>query len=225
MLTPDQIRNVEFNRGRGYRAEDVDEFIDNCVETVEALLRDKEELSQKMQVLAEKVVEYRNEEDSIRSAVLSAQRTGDKTIREAEEKAAAIIGEAEAKAADIHAEMLKQVEAEKQELDRIKQEVTAFKTKLMTMYREHLAQIGMLPAEENAAEQPTEETVEEAFVEPDGDEDMIIVPDTEEEKKEETDSRFSNLKFGEDYNISEDDDEFEEDEEEKRPRGLFKKRK
>ena len=224
MLTLDQIRNIEFNRGRGYRAEDVDDFIDNCVETVEALLRDKEELSQKMQVLAEKVVEYRNEEDSIRSAVLSAQRTGDRTIREAEEKAAAIISEAEAKAQDMQAEALRQIEAEKRELDRVRQEVATFKANLMALYREHLAQIGMLPAEEatEVAEQPAEEAVEEQTVEPDGDEDMIIVPDTEE-KPEEPASRFSNLKFGEDYDISEDEDDFET--EEQRPRGLFKKRK
>lgn len=224
MLTLDQIRNIEFNRGRGYRAEDVDEFIDNCVETVEALLRDKEELSQKMQVLAEKVVEYRNEEDSIRSAVLSAQRTGDRTIREAEEKAAAIVSEAQTKAQTMREEALLQIEAEKKELDRIKQEVTEFKARLMAMYREHLEQIGMLPAEETPPAQPAEETPAEQAAEPDGDEDMIIVPDTED-KEEEPASRFSNLKFGEHYNISEDEDDIEEEEEEKRPRGLFKKRK
>ena len=93
MMTLDSIRNVEFSRGRGYRADEVDDFIDACVETVETLQRENETLNQKMKVLADKLVEYRNEEDSIRAALLSAQRTGDIIIREAKDQAEQILQE------------------------------------------------------------------------------------------------------------------------------------
>ena len=226
MLTLEEIRNIEFSRGRGYRAEEVDDFIDACTETVEQLLREKEELSQKMKVLADKVVEYRNEEDSIRSALLSAQRAGDATLREAEEKAAAVKAEAEAEVAKIRAAATEKIEAEKAELKRVQQEVAAFKARLMSLYKDHLAAIGMLP------EQEAQEEIEEPQPEAPAEEDVVVAPVAEETVQPVSDedgdmkvvSRFSDLKFGEDYDISSDYDEEDEDEEDK-PRGIFKKRK
>ena len=89
MMTLEDIRNIEFNRGRGYRSEEVDDFIDECVATMEHLVQENAEVNQKMKALADKVAEYRNDEDSIRAALLSAQRTGDTIIREAQAKAKA----------------------------------------------------------------------------------------------------------------------------------------
>ena len=77
MMTLEDIRNVAFSRGRGYRAEEVDDFIDECVAAMEQLVRENDVVNQKMKVLADKLAEYRNDEDSIRSALLNAQRTGD----------------------------------------------------------------------------------------------------------------------------------------------------
>ena len=97
MMTLDEIRHVEFTRGRGYRAEEVDDFIDECVETLEQYRKENEEATQKMKMLADKLAEYRNEEDSIRAALLNAQRAGDTALREAEEKAVAGQAGAEAR--------------------------------------------------------------------------------------------------------------------------------
>ena len=203
MLTLDEIRNIEFGRGRGYRAEEVDDFIDACVETVEQLIREKEELTQKMKVLADKVIEYRNDEDSIRAALLNAQRAGDAVLREAEAKAAEIVREAEQQAANIRSVALSKVDSEKHELERIQREVEAFKSRLMALYKEHLEIISKLPSEkaEPAKEEaaPTEETAAEepapvveaepavveeapAAEEPteESDDDMIVVPAAEE---------------------------------------------
>ena len=223
MMTLDEIRNIEFSRGRGYRAEEVDDFIDACTETVEQLIREKEELSQKMKVLADKVVEYRNEEDSIRSALLNAQRAGDAALREAEEKAAAIKAEAETEAANIRTAERAKIEAEKAELQRVQQEAAAFKARLMSLYKDHLAVIGMLP-EEKVEEQPepAAETEDDVVVAPNAED--TVQPASEDEEEMKVVSRFSDLKFGEDYDISKDYDEDEENEELK-PRGLFKKRK
>lgn len=248
MLTLDEIRNVEFGRGRGYRAEEVDDFIDACVETVEQLIREKEELTQKMKVLADKVIEYRNDEDSIRAALLNAQRAGDAVLREAEAKAAEIVREAEQQAANIRSVALSKVDSEKHELERIQREVEAFKSRLMALYKEHLEIISKLPsekaepakeeaapAEETAAEEPApvveaepavveeapaaEESTEES------DDDMIVVPAAEEvvvptegEDDMKPVSRFSDLKFGNDYDIRTDKDDLPK-------RSPFKKRK
>ncbi len=228
MMTLDEIRNVEFSRGRGYRAEEVDDFIDACTETVEQLIREKEELSQKMKVLADKLVEYRNDEDSIRAALLNAQRAGDAALREAEDKAAAIKKQAEAEAENIHAVAMNKIEAEKNELERVQREVAAFKARLTSLYKEHLEIIGMLPEPEKAEQPVAEEAPAEPETESAPKEDVVVAPAAEEtvqpaaeeEKERKPVSRFADLKFGDDYDISTDED----DEDNDKPRGFFKKR-
>lgn len=224
-MTLDEIRNVEFSRGRGYRAEEVDDFIDSVAETVEQLIREKEELAEKMRVLADKIVEYRNDEDSIRAALLNAQRAGDAARREAEQQAAEIRRAAESEAEDIRSVALAKIEEEKRELERVQREVTAFKTRLMSLYKEHLAVIGMLP-EEEAKAAPAEEAAsapaeDDVVVAPAADEEAAPAPAEEEMKPV---SRFSDLKFGNDYDISEDAED-DDGEDEPKSRNPFKKRK
>lgn len=236
MLTLDGIRNVEFTRGRGYRAEEVDDFIDACEETVQALMNEVDTLNQKMKVLADKLVEYRNDEDSIRAALLNAQRTGDTVLREAEEKAKTLLSDAEGQLKKARADIAFQIEEEEKELVRVKNEVAAFKAQLLTMYKEHLAAINVLPEEDvketvktaepvPAAEQPVpvEQPVAQVTQVVDVAEAQTVVdtftpPQPEEDMKPL--SRFGELKFGNDYSIADD-----EDGEDDKPRGLFKKRK
>ncbi len=232
MMTLEEIRNIEFNRGRGYRSEEVDDFIDECVETIEHLVQENAEVNQKMKALADKVAEYRNDEDNIRSALLSAQRTGDTIIREAEAKAKALLESAQQEADAARRDLLANIERETNELARVKNEIAQFKAKLLGLYKEHLSLINLLP--EEAAEQPAaaeEPAAEVPVSEPqEDDSDMIVVaPVTEETVQEEADeelkplSRFADLKFGDDYDIHADDEE--DDEHEKLTRGLFRKKK
>lgn len=228
MMTLDSIRNVEFSRGRGYRADEVDDFIDACVETVETLQRENETLNQKMKVLADKLVEYRNEEDSIRAALLSAQRTGDIIIREAKDQAEQILQEAQEKARRAREDCQGAITDEQKELDRVQREVAAFKARMLSLYKEHLALINVLPEVKEAPAAAEEEPVTAAEpVTPA--EDVVVAPEAasaDEAPAEETMksvSRFSNLKFGADYNISDDDDE--DDEDDKKAHNPFRRKK
>ena len=230
MMTLEQIRNVEFNRGRGYRTDDVDDFIDECVETVAYLIQENQAITQKMKALADQVAAYRNDEDAIRAALLNAQRTGDTVVREAEAKAKAILEEAQNGAEGMRRELLCQVEDEKRQLEQIKQEVAAFKAKLLDLYREHLSVVKLLPDDsEPTVEQPQAPAVEEPVAEeqPAEDEAVVVAPVTEEPMQVEEEelkpfSRFDGLKFGNDYDIHADED----DEDEEAPsKGLFRKKK
>ncbi len=216
MMTLEEIRHVEFTRGRGYRAEEVDDFIDECVETLEQYRKDNEETNQKMKLLADKLAEYRNDEDSIRAALLNAQRAGDTTLREAEEKAALIIEEAQLRAKGIEEEAKKQIGEQQQELERVRREVSQFKQQMLTMYKEHLAQINVLPeVEEASAPEAAEEVI---TVAPMAEEEVAEPLQSQEEQQPL--SRFADLKFGEDYRIEDDADD-----EEEAPRGFFRKKK
>ncbi len=252
MLTLDAIRNVQFNRGRGYRADEVDEFIDECIETMEALQRETEVLNQKIKVLADKVTEYRAEEDNIRAALISAQRTGDVVLREANEKAEKIVAEANEKARRIREDAEGAIGDEQHELKRIKKEVASFKARMLGLYKEHLSLINVLPEEkeELPAEQPApvaetvvapveELPVEQPVVEEAPapieqtvvpEEETVVVPpeivsesvEVEETAEMKPVSRFANLKFGANYNIADDDDEEDTG---KRAHNPFRKKK
>ena len=172
LLTADRIRHITFTPGRGntYRDTDVDDFVDQCADTVQALTARIDELNQKMEVLADKLVEYRNEEDSIRSALLSAQRLGDSIVREAKQKAELMLDDARIKADKIKENARREIGDEELELKRIQKEVSDFKAKLLDMYRQHLSLIDLLPEvkEEDvpAAAEPVAEEPASADVAP-----------------------------------------------------------
>ncbi len=165
MLTAKDIREVKFNRSMGgYKTAEVDEFLDRCADVVEELTAQCEENERKMQVLAETIVDYRNQEDSIRSALISAQRMSESVISDARKQANDILDAANNEAANLHTKALRETAAEQEELRRVRQEVADFKTKLMAIYREHLTLIGVL--EDTSAEEPTAEPVAEEEVKP-----------------------------------------------------------
>lgn len=211
MLTLEEIRNVEFYRGRGYRADEVDDFIDECVETMEALVQENETMAQKMKVLADKVTEYRNDEDAIRSALLSAQRTGETILRDANARAEQILRDAEAKAAAIREDATSAIAEEHEELARAQKEVAAFKARLLSLYKEHLALLGMLPDVIPETPAPTEPETP-VVVEPEEPEEAEMEDISSNDEEERPVSRFEGLKFGADYSIADDtDDEEDED--------------
>ena len=182
MITAKEIREVKFSRSMGgYKTNEVDAFLDRCADAFEELTKLSEENERKMQVLAETVVDYRNQEDSIRSALISAQRMSESVISEARKQAEDIREAARADAAAMHEQAVADTAAEQEELRRIRQEVADFKAKLLATYREHLTLIGILesaPAEESA---PVEKTVpaevaEESVTVPEVDEPTIDIP-------------------------------------------------
>lgn len=90
MLTPDRIREKTFQTtGRGsYRAEDVDRFLNEVSVSYEQMFKENTDLIKKISILAKKVEEYRADEDSLKMALLNAQKLADKIVAEAKETAA-----------------------------------------------------------------------------------------------------------------------------------------
>ena len=90
MLTPDRIKEKTFQTtGRGsYRAEDVDGFLNEVAASYEQMYKENTDLIKKISILAKKVEEYRADEDSLKMALLNAQKLADKIVAEAKETAA-----------------------------------------------------------------------------------------------------------------------------------------
>ncbi len=151
LLTAQDIEDVQFKKTFGrYETDGVDAFLDRCAETVEALTRTNAENEHKMQVLGQSIVEYRAQEDTIRNALMNAQRMSDTILGEARQQAEQITAEAKEQAAHIHETAEADVQAERAELKRVQDEVASFKARLLSIYREHLTLIGVLTDEEKA---------------------------------------------------------------------------
>ena len=100
MLTPAKIKNHHFEAaGRNaYKADSVDSFFEEVAASYEQMFRENGEMYKKISLLAERLEEYRNDEDNIRNALLTAQRMSEQIQREAREKADTLVSEAQARA-------------------------------------------------------------------------------------------------------------------------------
>jgi cell division initiation protein len=88
MLTPQEVNEKVFPKASfgGYNMTTVDEFLDTLTEDYTALYKENAVLKSKMKVLAEKVEEYRETEDAMRSTLLTAQKMATTLVKEAEDK-------------------------------------------------------------------------------------------------------------------------------------------
>ena len=86
MLTPQQIDEIAFSKATfgGYKMEDVDEFLEPLTEDYVTLYKENALLKSKMRVLVGKLEEYRKNEAGMKDAIVNAQKTCDKMVREAE---------------------------------------------------------------------------------------------------------------------------------------------
>jgi cell division initiation protein len=95
MTTAQDIREKTFEKSfNGYNMGQVDEFLDEMAADFSAMAKENAALKGKMRVLVEKVEEYRQTEDSMRLALLSAQKMSSQIESEAQAKADAILAEA-----------------------------------------------------------------------------------------------------------------------------------
>ena len=96
MFTPQEIQEKTFEKAvfGGYDMQTVDEFLEPLTEDYITLYRENAVLKSKMKVLVEKLEEYRAQEQSMRKAIVSAQRTADAMVAEAERKCAQLMNDA-----------------------------------------------------------------------------------------------------------------------------------
>ena len=104
MLTPDKIKEKSFQTtGRGsYRAEDVDNFLSEVTASYEQMFKENGDLIKKITLLAKKIEEYRADEESLKMALLNAQKLADKIVAEAKETAEKENAEINAETARLH---------------------------------------------------------------------------------------------------------------------------
>ena len=167
MLTPQEVSERAFQKASfgGYNMAQVDEFLDVLTGDYSTLYSENAVLKSKMKVLVDKVEEYRSTEEAMRKALMTAQRMADDLVKEAEQKKADILREAEGEALRRKEEINKELTAEAYRLQEAQRATASFVEKvraLQTGQAEFLDKLADLcPAGAAQSADPVEEAVEE----------------------------------------------------------------
>ena len=102
MITPQQIEQISFGRATfgGYDMQSVDEVLGPLTDDYITLYKENSLLKSKMRVLVAKLEEYRNNEESMKDAIVNAQKTCDQMVKAAEEKCTQMLADANATATE-----------------------------------------------------------------------------------------------------------------------------
>ena len=139
MLTPMEIHNKEFKKGmRGYKEEEVDEFLDKVVTDFEKLYRENGELKDKLSVINERVDTYNLMEKTLQNTLVVAQTTAEDVVLNARKKSELIISEAEEQAKRIVEEANKSVINIHRDFENLKKDAQVFKTRFRTLLESEL---------------------------------------------------------------------------------------
>jgi cell division initiation protein len=139
MLTPMEIHNREFKKVmRGYKEEEVDEFLDKVVTDFEKLYRENGELKDKLSVINEKVDSFSLMERTLQNTLVVAQTTAEDVVLNARKKSEIIIKEAEEQAKRIVEEANSSVTDIHREYENLKKDSQVFKTRFRTLLESEL---------------------------------------------------------------------------------------
>ena len=143
MLTPQEVSSRAFAKAvmGGYNMAMVDEFLDELTDDYTALYKENAALKAKMKILVDKVEEYRATEDSMRTALLTAQKMANTMVEEAEAKKSSLLADAEADAKKKIGNLQDEVEHEEQRLANAKAATARFLAQVRDLYEREIAML------------------------------------------------------------------------------------
>ncbi len=142
MLTPFDIENKEFSRGvRGYKEEEVDEFLDEIVLEFERLMGENEALKAQLSDAAARIDEYKNTEGSVLQTLEAAKGLMNDISASAEKRAGILIKNAELDAEILQRQARENVEKLKSEEEDLIRRVASFKDTFRKLLENELARL------------------------------------------------------------------------------------
>lgn len=151
MLTPLDIQNKEFKRSiRGYKEDEVDEFLDEIMVHYEKLFKENAELKDQVEAIKKQLEQFTDIEETLKNTLVIAQNTAEDVKSNASKKAQLIIDEAELKAKEIIEKAKKDVEDVALEYENVKKQMQIFKTRYRTLL---MSQLDALEIDEKEMEE------------------------------------------------------------------------
>lgn len=149
-ITALDIHQKEFSHGmRGYRENEVDDFLDVVAAEVDRLSRELDALTQRATSAEMLVKQLEGERDAINGALLVAQRSADDMVAKAEVHSRRLVSDAQAQAEEIVHEALNTKRELMAEIRRLKEDEIAFRdayrdmleTSLLSIEEVHLSEL------------------------------------------------------------------------------------
>ena len=139
MLLPSELKNEDFSKAvRGYTTSEVDEYIDYIREQYTELYAAKCESDRKLDAAVAKLEEYRAKEQQINKLRIEARDVGNALIAKTKEKCTKMIGDAEAYAAEVNAQLDADKAAKQEEIRTLADTVIKFRDTLFDLYGKHI---------------------------------------------------------------------------------------
>ena len=139
MLPPYELAKKEFKRSmHGYNVSDVNDHLDFILTKYTELYDSYNELEEKCAMLEADLASLKKSEDSIRRAVVNAQNSASKIIKDANDKSAFILKASQENCDKILHEFRQKVKSERSELFILKNAVAEFKKNIFLEYQSHL---------------------------------------------------------------------------------------
>lgn len=142
MLTPIEIHNKEFpTKFKGYDPEEVNDYLDEVIRTVEQLIRDNKDLEKRVKFNEEKVEYFNSIQETLNKSILVAQEAADRLRENARKDAEIIVFEAEKAAQAMLREAAEKATEINRETDLIKKETRIFRQRLQILTQTQLDMI------------------------------------------------------------------------------------
>lgn len=161
MITPIDLENKEFNKSfRGYDPEEVQEFLDEVCKDYGKIYRENASMKDKNAILNDAVENYKGMEETMRSAIISAQKTSEEIIRNAHEQAETIVQDAKNRAQEILNNMDGEIQKLKRECAEIEGHSNLLRAKLRAVLNTYLGILDELPKETEIKKETAADTEE-----------------------------------------------------------------
>lgn len=142
MLTPVEIENKEFKKAiRGFREDEVDEFLDIVKEDFETLYRENIDLKEKVKMYQDQINKYENIEETLKATLITAQSAAEDTCSAANKKAKIIVEEAELRSRQIIEQANNRVIEIRKEYDSLVKEFKIFRNKFKSLLEDEIRSI------------------------------------------------------------------------------------
>ena len=185
-LTPLDIHHKEFrNALRGYSPEEVDDFLDEVADEFERLFKETIDLSDKLDIAAGRVKEYGALEQTLQNTLVAAQTSADDIRSRAAAEADRLVREAEAKAAEIVGTALNDKQHSQAETARLQAAEESFRASFRSLLEKYMADLGAVGAPAPVAPVVAPEpVVQPMFVDPEPEVEEVVAEDEADDEPE-----------------------------------------
>lgn len=154
MITPVDLENKEFGKSfRGYDVDEVEAFLTELTKDYAKIYRENAGLKDKNAILTDAIENYKDMEETMRSAIISAQKTSEEIIKNAHDQADNIVKEAKVRAEAEYAKMDARIDALNRECAEIEGKSSLVRAKLKTVLNTYISMLDEFPESEDEAEE------------------------------------------------------------------------